>query len=53
MNLEGIVHPEDPERDVVDLLYFPTGGGKTEAYLGLMAFTMAVKAVLAPVESAE
>ena len=34
MNLRGIAEPTHPERDVVDLLFFPTGGGKTEAYLG-------------------
>lgn len=31
MNLSGIVNPKHKDREIVDLLYFPTGGGKTEA----------------------
>lgn len=40
LNLSGIIDYKDRFRKYVDLLYFPTGGGKTEAYLGLMAFLM-------------
>ena len=51
MNLAGIVNPEHPDREIVDLLYFPTGGGKTEAYLGLMAFAIANRRLRATEDS--
>jgi Helicase conserved C-terminal domain len=38
--LRGIVQTDHAERSLADLLWFPTGGGKTEAYLGLIAFTV-------------
>lgn len=41
LNLAGLVDRLHPEREIVDLLFFPTGGGKTEAYLGLAAWTIA------------
>ena len=40
MSLRGIAEPEGKDRETVDLIWFPTGGGKTEAYLGLTAFTI-------------
>ena len=43
MNLPCVVDPSHADREVVDLLFFPTGGGKTEAYLGLAAFTMLMR----------
>ncbi len=51
LNLFGIINGEAPERDIVDLLYFPTGGGKTEAYLGLIAFTIAYRRLTASEET--
>ncbi|WP_327074503.1 helicase-related protein [Kitasatospora purpeofusca] len=40
--------PLHDDRDTVDLIYFPTGGGKTEAYLGLSAFTMLLRRLRDP-----
>lgn len=50
LNLPGIIDPTDPNRNTVDLLFFPTGGGKTEAYLGLAAFTMVLRRLRNPAD---
>ncbi len=48
MNLVGTAQPTHADRKVVDLLFFPTGGGKTEAYLGLAAFAMVLRRLRNP-----
>jgi hypothetical protein len=40
LSLCSLVDGEHPDRAVMDLLWFPTGGGKTEAYLLLIAITL-------------
>lgn len=37
LSMESTLDPLHADRSVMDLLWFPTGGGKTEAYLGLVA----------------
>ena len=43
LNLSGLADPEHDDRRLADLLWFPTGGGKTEAYLGLIAFVILLR----------
>jgi hypothetical protein len=40
MSLDGVTNPCSDDRETVDLIWFPTGGGKTEAYLAVMAYAM-------------
>ena len=48
MNLKASSDPYCAERDIVDVIWFPTGGGKTEAYLGLSAFSMLLRRLRNP-----
>ncbi|MER5918568.1 helicase, partial [Streptomyces sp. NPDC001982] len=41
--LDGVADPRHPDRATTDLIWFPTGGGKTEAYLLLAAFVMVLR----------
>jgi hypothetical protein len=46
--LESTANADSEFRDTVDLIWFPTGGGKTEAYLGLIAFQIALRRLRHP-----
>ena len=48
MSLPSSVEGDHPDRKRVELIWFPTGGGKTEAYLGLAAFTLLMRRLKNP-----
>lgn len=48
MNIAGASDENHVDREIVDLIWFPTGGGKTEAYLGVAAYVMAYRRLLSP-----
>lgn len=46
--LPELVNPAHPKRSLVDLIFFPTGGGKTEAYLGASAISLLARRLRNP-----
>ena len=46
MNIRAFADPEHADRALVDVIWFPTGGGKTEAYLGLAAFVVLLRRII-------
>ena len=55
MQIEALSNPALARRSAVhskaELLFFPTGGGKTEAYLGLAAYTLAARRLAGVIDS--
>lgn len=50
--LEGLVDEQSVDRSTVDLIWFPTGGGKTEAYLLLATFVIFYRRIADPIRGA-
>jgi hypothetical protein len=48
MTIESTALGTIPDREIVELIWFPTGGGKTEAYLGLIAFSIFLRRLRNP-----
>jgi len=51
MSLPSMANGSSPDRKTVELIWFPTGGGKTEAYLGITAFTIFLRRLRNPEDS--
>lgn len=49
--LRSTADPADGDRDRVELIWFPTGGGKTEAYSGLAAFSIFLRRLRHPTDT--
>ena len=47
-SLPELVEPSRASRTIVDLIFFPTGGGKTEAYLGASAISLLARRLRDP-----
>ncbi|WP_210505499.1 helicase-related protein [Naasia sp. SYSU D00057] len=45
VTLASTLDERDIERELVDLIWFPTGGGKTEAYLGVAAVAIFLRRI--------
>lgn len=50
-SLPELIEPERETRSIVDLIFFPTGGGKTEAYLGASAVSLLARRLRDPADA--